>query len=190
MALDDDQARARVQRVGTLLEQVESLPDPTARSVALELAQTCLELYGEALARVMRLAGEAGGDGRLEQALATDELVSHLLLLHGLHPLDAPTRIGRAVAALGPALRARGASVELLGVDGGTVRLRLRASGGCGSSGATARAAVQDAVADAAPEIQHVEISEPEPEPEPALIPAESLFRVPSGAGRAAGGRG
>jgi Fe-S cluster biogenesis protein NfuA len=187
MALDDQQARARVQRVGTLLEQVESLPDLAARSMALELVQTCLELYGEGLARVVRHAGGAGGDA-LAQALAADELVSHLLLLHGLHPLDARTRIARALQALEPRLRAHGASVELLGVEGGTARLRLHVGGGCGSSGATARAAVEDAVAEAAPDVERVEIEEPGPGP--ALIPAESLFRTSAHTGRGVPGAG
>jgi len=185
-AFDDGRARERARRVGTLLEQVESLADPAARAVAVELVQTCVELYGEGLARVLAHAG-ADGDRALAEALAADELVAHLLLLHGLHPHDTPTRVERALAALAP--RLRGATVELLGIDGGTARLRLRAGGGCGGSAAAAAALVEEAVADAAPEVERVEIEEPGPEP--ALISAESLFRAPAGAGGGAGrGRG
>lgn len=78
---------------------------------------------------------------------------------------------------LQPNLRRHNACVELLGVEDGTARLRLHAAVGPGSGSArAARTAVEDAVADAAPEIQHLEIEE---RGQPAVTPVESLFRPP-----------
>ena len=88
-----DEARERVARVEALLDDLEALADPAARETALELVQALLELYGEGLARIV--APSQSATTAAGAALAGDELVSHLLLLHGLHPC----RSRRACAA-------------------------------------------------------------------------------------------
>lgn len=150
------------------LAQVEGLTDPVARDAALELVRALLELYGEGLARLVALAaGSALAD--VPVRLADDELLSHLLLLHGLHPRETRDRIGQALAALGDA------APELVGIDGEQVRLRLPDGGGCGA--AATRAAVAEAVRAAAPEITQVDFDEP-PAP-PVLIPLASVRSGP-----------
>ena len=147
------------------LAQVEELADPAARDAALDLVRALLELYGEALARVTAAAVGAGGDP-VRDRLAADPLTSHLLLLHGCHPLDLPARVARAVAAVRPRLGAR--EPDVVRADTQEVRLRL-AGGGCASSSAAARTALAEAVRAAAPEVDRVEIDEPPPPP--VLIP-------------------
>src|SRR5688572_5705427 len=73
--------------------------------------------------------------------LGRDPLVSSLLVLHGLHPLDLETRVREAVAAF--------AGVEVLSVQDGRVRLRAQSAN---------RAAVEAAVYGAAPDIAGLEI--------------------------------
>ncbi|MEO3874335.1 hypothetical protein ABGB18_36545 [Nonomuraea sp. B12E4] len=138
----------RISRIESMLEQ--------AGPAASELVKELLDLYGDGLARVMAAVGE-------EQAarLAADELVSSLLLLHDLHPLDTRARVESALA---------GTSAEVLVVEEDWVRLRLRPTG-CGS--APAESALREAVRNAAPEIEHVEIQIEAKEP--TLIPIESL---------------
>src|SRR5206468_3789189 len=101
--------------------------DAGARSTATEAVQALLELYGEGLARmtesVARLEGEA-----ILSAFAEDELVGHLLLLHGLHPVAVEARVQRALEEVRPYLESHGGNVELLGVEGGVARLRLQGS--------------------------------------------------------------
>ena len=103
-----------------LLEQVEALPDPDARDIATELVQALLDLYGEALARMMEHVPDA-------EALADDELISHLLMLHGIHPVPLEARVrgalGRGPSVPGLARRERGARV-------GRGRRRAPADGG------------------------------------------------------------
>ncbi|MEV0201802.1 NifU family protein [Nonomuraea sp. NPDC050691] len=171
--MDDHEVTERVRRVEELLE---SGTDPRA----VELAEALLDLYGEALARVMAVAAAAGGG--LPERIAADDLVAHLLLLHGLHPLDAPTRIRHALE--GARDRLGGAEAEIVSVEDDLVRLRLRpaprAKGGCGSTAARARSAVEQAVRDAAPEFERVLVEEEPPAaPEPVVIPVESLLRAP-----------
>jgi hypothetical protein len=111
----------------------------------------------------------------LDVALASDELISHLLLLHGLHPQDLPTRVGRAVDAVRH--RLGGADPQLLSVDGGVARLLLRNGRGC--SAAASRTTLEEAIRHAAPEIEHVEVEEAAPAP--AVIPLDSLRRRVAG---------
>lgn len=156
MALDDREVRERVAQVEQRLEELEALPDATARAVAVEAVQGLLDLYGEGLARVLTVVARQGG-GSVVEALAADELVSHLLLVHGLHPLDAAARVRRAVETLSPYLASQGGRVELLAVDDGVARLQL-SSTGCASSPDALRRAVEEAVQQAAPELERIEV--------------------------------
>lgn len=156
MALDDHQARQRADRIEDLLEQAESLPDPV-RSTTLELLQTLLELYGEGLARMVETAEQDGADP-LRKQWVSDDVVSYLLLLHGLHPLDPSTRIQRALDGVRGKLE--GAEAELLEVEEGTVRLQLSGAGDAKSSTTELRTILQDAVSDVVPEFERIEIRE------------------------------
>lgn len=151
MGLEDEEVRARVSRVNALLERIEALPDAETRAVAAETLQGLVELYGEALARMMEAGARHGGEPLL-RAWAEDELVSYLLLLHGLHPEDAETRARRALEAARGALQSRGHDAEWVGVVDGVARLRVR-GGGCRSSAAELQQALEQAVLDAAPEL-------------------------------------
>ena len=66
-------------------------------------------------------------DGALAEALAGDELVAHLLLLHGLHPVPLEERVRGALDEVRPYLDSHGGDVELLGVEDGR---RAAAAGG------------------------------------------------------------
>ena len=182
--LDERAAVDLVGRAEELLQRVERLSDPVARTAAVELVQALLELYGEGLRRVTAAVVHAGGDA-LAAELADDDLVAHLLLLHDLHPLELPARVARAVriaaARLGGAL-AGPATVDgvTATVDGPTVRLRLPAeAAGCRSTAAAVHTAFEDAIRAAAPEIERVEIEQAPPLP--TLIPLASLRRNPAG---------
>jgi Fe-S cluster biogenesis protein NfuA/nitrite reductase/ring-hydroxylating ferredoxin subunit len=155
--LDDEGAREAVARVEDLLGRVEALDDPAARETALEAFQAVLDLYGEGLDRLVALVA-ASDDGELARALAGDELVSHLLLVHDLHPEPVEARVRRALESVRPYLESHGGNVELLAVDDGVVRLRLAGScSGCPSSTVTLKLAIEDAIRKAAPEVEEIE---------------------------------
>jgi Fe-S cluster biogenesis protein NfuA/nitrite reductase/ring-hydroxylating ferredoxin subunit len=170
MLLDDQGLQERVARMEASLGEIESLDDPNARAKAAEVVQVILELYGEGLARVMDAIAEGEDRERIFDALAHDELVSHLLLLHGLHPLDVQTRVVRALEEVRPYLHSHGGNVELLGIEGGVVRVRLEGScDGCPSSAVTLKLAIEEAIQKAAPDLDGVE-AEGVTEPKPATI--------------------
>ena len=179
MLLDDQGLQERVARIETLLEEIETLADPNARSKAAELVGVLLDLYGEGLARMMEVVAEGEERERTFEALAGDELVSHLLLLHGLHPLDVEARVIGALEEVRPYLQSHGGNVEFLGVEGGVARLRLQGScDGCPSSAMTLKLAIEEAIEKAAPDLEGIEaegVTEASPKPAPTIVAGPTL---------------
>ncbi|BDG01373.1 NifU family protein [Anaeromyxobacter oryzae] len=149
-------------RIARLLDELRGMAGPTTWQRIEELVRRVVGLYGAGLGRMLALA--AADSGRLDPALVArlcdDELVSSLLLLHGLHPLPTEERLARAVEALRAQLGAD-VQLDLLGVGAdGVVRLRLAvAPGGCASSGAALARAVEQSLLEAAPEVARVELA-------------------------------
>jgi Fe-S cluster biogenesis protein NfuA/nitrite reductase/ring-hydroxylating ferredoxin subunit len=170
--LEDHDVGERVGRVEALIEQVESLPDRVAREAAMEMVQALLDLYGEGLARTL-----AALDDGTRRALAEDELVAHLLLLHDLHPVPVEERVHEALEEVRPYLDSHGGGVELVAVEDDVVRLRLHGScDGCPSSTMTLKLAIEDAIHKAAPDVVAVEaegVSAPAAPDGPTLLQLE-----------------
>jgi Fe-S cluster biogenesis protein NfuA/nitrite reductase/ring-hydroxylating ferredoxin subunit len=183
--MDDIQARERVGQIESLLEDIETLPDPVAQARCTEVVSALLDLYGEGLARIVERMPEP-------RALVEDELVAHLLLLHGLHPVPVEARVHGALEEVRPYLQSHGGNVQLVSLQDGVLRLRLEGScSGCPSSAATLALAVEDAVRKAAPEIEEIKAEDAEPAPAsangPALIQLEPLATpAPNGNGASA----
>lgn len=179
--MDDREARDRVARIEYLLGRIESLADPAARTTATETVRLLLELYGEGLRRIVTHVGSAGGptSETVLGTLVADELVSHLLLLHGLHPVDIETRVATALDEVRPYLESHGGSVTLLRVEDGVAHLRLQGScNGCPSSSVTLRLAIEEAVRAAAPELDGIEAEgavAPPPRAPAGFVPRSAL---------------
>src|ERR687896_1888398 len=135
MLLDEGGLQERVARMETLLGEIEALDDPSAKAKAAEMVGVLLDLYGEGMARMMEVVAQGEESERTFEAFAGDELVSHLLLLHGLHPLDVETRVIKALEEVRPYLQSHGGNVELMGIERGVARVRMQGScDGCPSS--------------------------------------------------------
>jgi len=167
-----------VARVERLLEELDGVADGPARDTATALVQALLELYGEGLARLVDHMAERD-DGTLADALAGDELVAPLLILHGLHPVPLERRVLGALDEVRPYLETHRGNVELLGVEEGVVRLQLQGScSGCPSSAVTLKHAVEEAIHKAAPDVSAI-VAEDAP-PQPALIQLEVYEACPA----------
>lgn len=150
------------ERIELLLE-ASAAAGPVARERAEELVRLVVELYGSGLERLLDLVHEAGAlDDDLLATLAADELVSSLLLVHGLHPYGVQDRVEQALDDVRPYLGSHGGDVRLIGVsDEGVVTLQLLGScDGCASSAVTLELAVEDAIRAAAPEIVRIDVQE------------------------------
>jgi Fe-S cluster biogenesis protein NfuA len=151
------QFRIRTERVEKLAAKLEQANDPETRAAALELVQSVVELHGAALQRLIDRCLEAPGGERVLNAALQDDLVASMFLLHSLHPDDLETRVLRGLEAVRPYLKSHGGDCELVGVQEGVVRLRLHGScGSCPSSSLTLKNAVEDALYQAAPDIQEI----------------------------------
>ena len=115
--MDDREARAGVAAVEAALERLEALPE-SAREAADEAIAGILELYGEALRRFLAEAERREECSALVRFARLDELISHLLLLHGLHPDgEEPLRkllLAEVPAAAAPARHPSAAEPELV----------------------------------------------------------------------------
>ncbi len=143
--------------------------DPAVSTRADELVRAVVGLYGGGLSRIVELLDEAQ-----VRELAGDPLVAQLLLLHDLHPDDLRTRVQQALDHVRPYLGSHAGGIDYLGLDdAGVAHLRLEGScDGCPSSSVTVKLAIEQAVLDAAPEIDRVEVEgmvEPTPKPRQLL---------------------
>jgi Fe-S cluster biogenesis protein NfuA len=165
-----------VARVEALLEELDAVDDAPARDTGTALVQALLELYGDGLARIVEHIAQRD-DGAIAEALADDELVAHLLMLHGLHPVPLDARVRAALDEVRPYLETHGGDVQLLDVDQGVVRLQLQGScSGCPSSAVTLKHAVEEAIRRTAPDVTDiVAVDAP-----PALIQLEVYEACPA----------
>ena len=106
--------RAVGERINALLDASAS-GGVVAKERAEELVRLVADLYGSGLERLLSILYELGRlDDEALAALAADDLVSSLLLVHDLHPYDVVTRVEQALDNVRPYLGSHGGDVELL----------------------------------------------------------------------------
>jgi len=177
---DDKDFQLKVQRIGELVGELENI-DPEARASAKALVQLLLDLHGAGLERVMEIVAKNDESGqRTIDDLGRDPLVSSLLVLYGLHPLDVESRVAQAVERVHPQVRKGGGELDLLGIEAGVVRLQLQVTGhGCGSTGKTLKKLVEDALYEAAPDMNRLIIEGlEEPSGSSGFVPLGNLGGV------------
>jgi hypothetical protein len=149
------------ERVERLLEAIHTEVTQGAWQHIDEMVRGLLSLYGAGLSRAIDVARHAGApEGPLQEGLLADDLVSSLLLLHGMHPHSPEERIRRSLRRLEPHLAAQQLSVSLQRVDeDGVAHLRVEgADDGRTRALSALRGALQQAVEDAAPEVVQVSL--------------------------------
>jgi Fe-S cluster biogenesis protein NfuA/nitrite reductase/ring-hydroxylating ferredoxin subunit len=164
----------KAQRVESLVQEIEALEDEGAKRSAVEAVQALLDLHGDALHRILELAGPEA-----VARLAQDEAVSGLLLLHGLHPIALEDRVRQALDGVRPYLGSHGGGVEVLAIREGVVRLRLEGScHGCPSSTATLKYAIEQAIMEGAPDVARIDVEGVvQPAAPPGFVPLGSISR-------------
>lgn len=174
-------------RLESLVQEIDALPPGRARDSAVEIVQELMDLHGSGLERMLELIHDSSQGGQpLIDRLAEDPAISGLLLLHDLHPAPLEERVNQALASVRPYLGTHGGNVELLGLSDGVAHLRLEGScHGCASSAVTLKLAIEQALNEAAPDLNGIDVEgvvENKPRAMPAgFIPLQAVGAKPNG---------
>jgi Fe-S cluster biogenesis protein NfuA len=181
---DEKDFQVKVQRIGELVAELENISDAESRASAKALVQLLLDLHSVGLERALEIVARNESGPGIVDDLGRDPLVGSLLVLYGLHPLDLEGRVAQAVEKVQPRVRKGGGELELLGIQGGTVRLQIQITGhACGSTGKTLKAMVEDALYEAAPDMGRLVIEGlEEPAGSSGFVPLGKLGSVTTAA--------
>ena len=179
---EDRDFREDMQRIGGLVQEIDSIADPAVRSATKDLVQSLMDLHGAALEKALEIVAEAGEPGmNIIDRMGRDALVSSVLILYGLHPEDLETRVMKAVDKIRPSLRKQGCEIELVEVNLGVIRLRVETgSHTCGSTGKTGQATLEAAMYDAAPDMASLVIHGLEEKPSSGFVAFNTLTGSPA----------
>jgi len=175
---DGRDVREDMQRIGGLVQEIESIADPAARAATRDLVQSLMDLHGAVLEKTLDIVADAGEEGlNIIDRLGRDSLVSSVLILYGLHPEDIETRVVKTVDRVRSQLRKQGCEVELLGVNDGAIRLRVETgSHTCGSTAKTVQATLEETIYDAAPDLTSLVIEGLEEKPASGFVALDKLM--------------
>jgi Fe-S cluster biogenesis protein NfuA len=157
----DQNFRHAGERIEKLLEELRAMAGPSTWPRVEELMHLVVELYGAGLTRFVELLDTDLSIEQVRGRVLDDDLLSSLMLLHGLHPEDTAARVARALDRVRPYLGSHGGGVAIMDVDetAGVVKLRLDGScDGCPSSAMTVKLTVEGAIKELAPEIATIEV--------------------------------
>ncbi len=171
-------AEQAVAQLDALAEELEQYPDPELREKALDFIQLTLELYGEALRRIVQSLRETPQTDQTLGRLAQDEVVRAVLLIHGLVPVKLEDRVAAALTSLRTYLIAQGCDVQLLGVEDGRARMRLIRSGRGAPPVAALKTEIEQALAEAAPDLAGIDIEGLNEQIEATARAAELLGKI------------
>jgi Fe-S cluster biogenesis protein NfuA len=173
--LDDPAVRALLSALNDQLDQLEAMPGPVSE-LGLTVVAGVAEIYGQALIRTLELADPAAVERMLD-----DELIAHLLALHGIHPESVEKRLTRVIDELRAAVSDQGGTVELDRLDETVAVVRV-ALGARASRSADVEHTVRRAVMTAVPELANVTIVPAGSASATAFVPLEALMRTATSA--------
>jgi hypothetical protein len=175
MAGDEIRSQQWIDKIEALVQEAESLPDHKARSVAVDLVKAVLDFHAAGLERIIETAASSGAAGEAIIAqIAADDLTSSMLLLHDLHPDNLETRIQRAIHKLQGVFTSLGATLSLLAIENGAVRLKFDSPRTW--SGTPVKTRIENVIFQAAPEIGNVVIEGLKEAPIPDFVPVSDLL--------------
>jgi Fe-S cluster biogenesis protein NfuA/nitrite reductase/ring-hydroxylating ferredoxin subunit len=166
-----DRLFSRVQELQARLEEIAG--DGATRTLAEELVSAVVQMYGAGLERIVEALLGAGEEGeQLAFALAEDPRVAPLLFIHDLHPVPLEERVRKALEQVRPYMESHGGDVELLSLADGVARIRLRGScSDCQASSVTLELAIKQALEEAAPDLEGLEVEGVAPQPTGVPLP-------------------
>lgn len=122
---DLEMFQASLERLDSLIQKAHRMAAAEEASDLREVVQILLEVHGKGLGRIVAHIAASPAGPEIIAACQNDDVVSGLLLLHGLHPASLEDRARLAIDQLRPILHSHAGSLELEEIDRGVVRLRL-----------------------------------------------------------------
>jgi Fe-S cluster biogenesis protein NfuA len=180
--VEEKDFQKRVQQIGELVHEIEAVADPAARTGAKQLVQALMDLHGTGLERILEIIFQSGATGQIIiNDLGRDPLVSSLLILYGIHPEDLQTRVERTLNQIRSRLFKAGAEATLISAGDGDVRIRVRVEPhSCGSTARAARATVEEAIYEAAPDLKSLVIEGLDEPTASGFVALEKLAGAPN----------
>jgi hypothetical protein len=172
---EDTVFQSSMQKIEELIGTLDRVADPGLRSAAKELVAALMEVHGACLARMLEALNKTGEPG--QQAISSfvgDPLIRNLLILYELHPDGLDARVTRAMDKFRGSHAAAGVKLEVLGTDGGVVRVRYSSeSKGCGVG--VLKATIEAAILEAAPDANGIFVEDGSPPSTQAFVPLSAL---------------
>jgi len=160
-----------VEWVGAGVEHMETIADAPTREAVFALLDGIDTLHRHALGRLLEYLTASGGAGVLARA-AEDPMVQTLFEMYDLTVEEPRLQVERALTDAYEYIASHGGTLDLLGVEGGRVRVRLSgACGTCPGSSGTLSRVVEEALRTGYPGFRELVVAEKEP-PAPVASPA------------------
>lgn len=174
--LEEQGVHQQAEEIERLIRDVEAITDPQLREKVVTLVQSVLEFHRSGIQRLMQIISSEGeGADSLLEKIGSDELVASLLTLYGSHPLSVESRVAQAINRLNSHPLLHSCTVELLGMTDLVVRLRLVQDKNCHSSPQILRTAIEEALYEAAPDVDEIQFVEEPPLTSVSFVPLDSI---------------
>jgi len=144
-----------IREIERLVGRLEASSDAAAAEEARELVRGVLAFHRAALSRLLAIA-KTEDRAQILDAFSADELVASLLVLHGLHPKSLEWRARDVVERLAEEHQ----GLHLVGVEGGVVRLEVRARG---AAALLVKRVIESEIVEALPDALGVEFMDEPP---------------------------
>lgn len=152
--------------IGSGIERMESVEDERTREEVFALLEGIDLLHRQALARLLELGGE-----ELSERASRDPVARTLLQMYDLPEASEREQVERALESVYPYFHSHGGKLEVLGVEGGVVRVRLSGScEGCPGTSTTLERVVEEALREGFPGFTELVAEEPPKKEEPIKL--------------------
>jgi hypothetical protein len=157
--MNNSEFQAHTEKIEQLLQLIHGAEGEAARTAAVNLMQSLMDLHGAGLSRIVELLSDGGETGRKALAkVAADPLVCGLLVLYGIHPIPLEDRIQQAIEKLQPQLQKTGARLTLASVADAVVRITFHSPRPDAHSATAVRATIEQTIREVAPEVADIVI--------------------------------
>lgn len=174
--IEEQEVHKQAQEIERLIRDVEAITEPQLREKVVMLVQSLLDFHRSGIQRLVQIiASEGEGANSLLDKIASDHLVGSLLTLYGSHPLSLERRVGQAIGRLNSNPIFHSSAVELLEITDRVVRLRLVQHKHCHSSPQILRSAIEEALYEAAPDVDEIQFVDDVQQTSVSFVPLDSV---------------